>query len=59
MYTTALTRREPDRHLYMAVHRSVADTLFKEEVGRAVVADWKVRLLGFDEVTQRVVEWIE
>jgi hypothetical protein len=59
LYTTALTRREPDRRLYMAVHRSVANTLFKEEVGRAVVADWKVRLLVFDEVTQRVIEWIE
>lgn len=59
LYESLLGVSEPERKLFMAVHKPVAEAIFAEPVGRLVVSKWNIRILVFDEVTQRVVEWIE
>ena len=53
-----LSRTEPDRELYMAVHEDVADGILAEPLGEAMLADFRVKLVVFDPNTGRVVRWI-
>jgi hypothetical protein len=53
-----LAETEPDRLLYLAIPRRVAEGLLAEEFGRLIVTRLQLRLLVFDEEKQRVVKWI-
>lgn len=57
MYRHVLTRTEPDRELYMAVHEDVADGILAEPLGEAMLADFRVKVLVFDPNTRRVIRW--
>jgi hypothetical protein len=50
----------PDRVLYLAVPDHIISTVFLQRVGQAVQEDYgRIRLIGFDPRTERVVRWIE
>jgi len=56
-YTRALGKKEPDRLLYLAVSRNIAETLFKEAAGELLLEEPGFRLLVFDQITQEIVQW--
>ena len=50
----------PNRVLYLAVPDSAIDEVFLQEIGQAVQADHgRIRLIGFDPETERVLRWVE
>ncbi len=57
LYARALAKREPDRHLYLAVTRNIAETLFIEEAGQLLLNEPDFRLLVFDDITQEILAW--
>jgi hypothetical protein len=59
-YHAWLRRVVPDRVLYLAVPDHIISTVFLQRVGQAVQEDYgRIRLIGFDPTTERVVRWIE
>lgn len=57
MYARALRRREPDRHLYLAVSRSTFETLFQEEAGELLLEEPGFRIIVFDPTTEEIIQW--
>lgn len=59
VYRAVLEETEPDRLPYLAVSRRVYEGILSERFGQLIVARLQLRLLIFDEVQERVVQWIE
>jgi hypothetical protein len=57
VYRVLLNRTEANRELYLAVSQEAYNEIPDEPIGRAVVADLGIRLLIFDPVRRRVIEW--
>jgi XisH protein len=57
MYARALQRREPERHLYLAVNRNTFETLFQEEVGQLLLEEPGFRMIVFDSNTEEIIQW--
>jgi XisH protein len=58
VYHAVLAEMEPERLLYLAVPRRVHEGLLAERFGQLVVRRLQLRLLVFDELQERVVQWI-
>ena len=54
-----LAETEPDRAAYLAVPSRVHTGVLSEQFGRTVIARLKLRLLVFDELKGKVLQWIE
>ncbi len=59
LYRVAMIDAEPDRLLFLGVSDRVYDQLFADRFGQLVIEQMQVRLLVFEESTQRVVQWIK
>jgi hypothetical protein len=59
MYRALLSESEPDRLPYLAVPRRVHEGLLSERFGQMIVARLRLRVLVFDEQTERILRWIE
>jgi hypothetical protein len=59
VYELFLRLNSEDRELYMAVPKSVDDTLFSERFGRAVVEGLGLRVMVFNPTKKEIVRWIE
>ena len=59
MYRTVLEETEPDRAVYLALPRRVREGLLAEQLGSLLVSRLGMRLMVFDEMQERVVEWID
>lgn len=59
MYRAVLDTVDPQRRLYMAVTRRVQDQILSERLGEIVLRQFSVKLLIFDEVAQKVLQWRE
>ena len=59
MYHTLLQQSQPDRSLFIAVHLEVASGIFAEPFGQLITKQNDVKLLVFDVVSKRIVQWIE
>lgn len=59
IYQTVLGESQPDRVLYLAIHREVAEGIFSEPFGRLITSRQGIKVLVFDESTRRILEWIE
>jgi len=57
LYARALRKKEPERRLYLAVTRNIAETLFKEEAGELLLEEPDFHLLVFDETTKEILQW--
>jgi XisH protein len=57
MYARALQRREPERRLYLAVSRSIFETLFQEEAGELLLKEPGFRIIVFDPKTEEIIQW--
>lgn len=58
VYQTALRRTEPDRDLYLAIEKNIYDGIFTEEIGNAVIKDFDIHLIIFDETEEVILQWI-
>ncbi|MGB7272023.1 MAG: element excision factor XisH family protein [Geitlerinemataceae cyanobacterium] len=57
-YARVLQRKDPDRLLYLAISRTIFDTLFNEEAGQILQEEPGFRLIVFDPQTEEVTQWI-
>jgi hypothetical protein len=54
-----LLESEPERLPYLAVPRRVHEGLLSERFGQMIIARLRLRVLVFDEQTERILRWIE
>jgi hypothetical protein len=59
VYQAVLSATEPDRPLYLAAPRRTYETLLTEKFGQLIVTRLGLRLLIFDDQSERVHQWIE
>jgi hypothetical protein len=59
VYRAVLAATEPDRVLYLAAPRRTHETLLTEKLGQLIISRLGLRLLIFDDQTERVHQWIE
>ncbi len=58
VYRSVMFRTEPDRTLYLAVHREVFRDVFDEPLGSLLIEDYRVPLVVFDSDTEEIIKWI-
>jgi hypothetical protein len=58
VYRAVLAVREPGRSLYLAVPHRVLRDVFDEPLGRLLMVDQSVRIVGFDPLTEVITQWI-
>lgn len=58
LYRDILSEIEPDRLLYLAVPRRTHDGIFAAPLGQLIVRRQQLRLIVFDEVDARIVQWV-
>lgn len=58
VYRSVITRIEPDRMLYLAVHQEVFLDIFEEPLGHILLEDYRIPLIIFDFRTEEIVKWI-
>jgi hypothetical protein len=58
LYRAVLAARQPDRVLFLAVPEDTAQDVFDAPLGRLMVADRLVRVLGFDSQNEVITRWI-
>ncbi len=58
LYRAALKRHDPTRRLLVAVSLDAFESIWSEEVGRAVLEDEKIPLLVFDPTKEAIARWV-
>jgi XisH protein len=58
VYYSVMSEEEPDRVLYLAVPQRAYEELFVERFGQLIITRLQVRLVVFDEKTERINQWI-
>lgn len=58
VYRSVLTRIEPDRTLYLAVHKEVFIDIFEEPLGSILIEDYRISLIVFDFQSEEIIKWI-
>jgi hypothetical protein len=59
VYEAVLAATQPGRALYLAAPRRIHETLLTEKLGQLIIPRLGLRLLIFDEKSERVHQWIE
>jgi hypothetical protein len=59
VYRSVMARTEPDRTLYLAIHKEVYLDIFEEPLGRLLREDYGVPLIVFDLPTEEIIQWID
>lgn len=58
LYRDVLAELQPDRILYMAVPLRAYNSIFCQQLGQLIVTRQDLRLLVFNEVEERIEQWI-
>jgi len=58
LYHDILSKREPERVLYLAVHEEVFLGIFEEAIGRLLLENQRLKLLVFDRREEVILRWI-
>jgi len=58
VYRAVMARTEPDRILYIAIHKEVFLDVFEEPLGQLLQEDYRVPLIVFDIAAEEIVRWI-
>ncbi|MGH7594970.1 MAG: element excision factor XisH family protein [bacterium] len=59
VYQSILRRTEPDRVLYLAVEKNIYNGIFTEEIAGAILEDFNIHLVIFDEAEEVILKWIK
>ena len=58
VYRMILKRIDPDRELFLAIALDIYLDFFQREAVKEVVAEFQIRLLVFDPISEEIVTWI-
>lgn len=58
VYKAVMTRTEPERVLYLAVHNEVFIEIFEQPLGQLLVEEYQVKLIIVDLKKQEIIKWI-
>lgn len=58
LYRTLLSHLDPNRELFLAVSILAYDGIFSEPLGQLMVETYALRLLVFDDIERKVLQWI-
>ena len=58
LYLDVLSKVEPDRELYLAIHEEVFDDLFEEPIGQLLLEKQRLKLIVFNRHAEVIVEWL-
>ncbi|MDJ1170011.1 MULTISPECIES: element excision factor XisH family protein [Roseofilum] len=58
IYQSILAELQPERMLYLAVPKRTYETILTEKLGQLIVRNWDIKLIVFDEVARRSIQWI-
>jgi len=57
VYHSVMTRTEPNRVLYLAVHQEAFSDVFEDPLGKLLLEDYGVRLIVFDSQKEEILKW--
>ncbi|MGI4788708.1 MAG: element excision factor XisH family protein [Janthinobacterium lividum] len=58
LYRTVIDEIEPERTLYLAVPQRVIESLFQDDIGKLILREKLVQVIGFDPAEETLVQWI-
>jgi len=58
-YRLALSQKEPEREIYLAVPEDIFDSFFETPFGLLAITEYKLKLLIYDEKKEVIIKWIE
>lgn len=58
IYRSVMTKTEPDRTLYLAIHDEVFLDIFEEPLGKLLLEDHQVCLIVYDLQAEEILKWI-
>jgi hypothetical protein len=58
VYRSVLQQVEPERALHLSIPRRVFEGIFSERLGQMIVSDHAMRVIVFDEGSERIIRWI-
>jgi len=58
VYHSVMTRTEPNRVLYLAVHQEAFSDVFEDPLGKLLLEDYGVRLIVFDSQKEEILKWM-
>ncbi len=58
LYRFALTKKEPDRELFLAIAKDIYNDLFVNPDGLAFVEINRLKMVVFDKNKEEVLQWI-
>ncbi len=58
LYRDVLSKREPERTLYVAVHQDIFNDLFTEPIGQLLLDNHRIQLVIFNPITEVILRWI-
>jgi hypothetical protein len=59
LYVKILSRLDPERLLYLAVHQEVYINFFSEEIVQIILDDGLIKILVFDPLQEVITQWID
>jgi hypothetical protein len=59
IYRSVIKRLEPQRKLYLAMHKEAFLDVFDDPLGQILIQDYEIRLIIFDIETEEVIQWID
>lgn len=58
-YRLALSQKEPEREIYLAVPEDIFDSFFETPFGLLAITEYQFKLLIYDEEKEVIIKWIE
>nr|VFK66777.1 MAG: XisH protein [Candidatus Kentron sp. UNK]VFK72254.1 MAG: XisH protein [Candidatus Kentron sp. UNK] len=58
VYRSVISRAEPERTLYLAVHKEVYNNIFEQPLGDMLLEDYKIQLVVYDISPEVILRWI-
>ncbi len=57
-YRTALSQKEPDRIMYLAVPNTIYETFFKLELIQIIIKNQNIKLIIYNPSREEIAQWI-
>jgi hypothetical protein len=57
VYRAVLMETEPDRELFLAVPKRIAESLLQDRFGQLIIRRVGLKVIVFDEHSRRIVQW--
>ncbi|MEG3924798.1 element excision factor XisH family protein [Microcoleus sp. D3_18a_C4] len=58
LYLKILSKKEPDRTLYLAITEEIYTSFFKEDIVQVVLADGVIKIVVVDTIQEVITRWI-